>query len=357
MDARHIRFWLIAFAVFLAAVWLLSDVLLPFVAGMAIAYFLDPAADRAESRGLPRWAATTLALLVFFLAAVSALLLLTPLLLDQAQRLIAAVPGYVTAIQTKVIPRVEDLIEALPPEHMERVRAAIGNSFGTAMSLVGRLLGGILAGGLAVFDIISLLIITPVVAFYLLRDWDKLIAQLDDMIPRESLATVRAQARIVDDTLAGFVRGQAIVCGLLGLIYAVGLTAVGLDFGLVVGLFAGIVSFIPFVGSIVGLLLGLGLAFAQGEGWLLPGLVVAVFAVGQFIEGNILQPRLVGSRVGLHAVWVMFALLAGGSLFGFLGVLLAVPVAAVIGVLVRFGLGLYRDSRYYRGEITIPTEP
>jgi predicted PurR-regulated permease PerM len=211
------------------------------------------------------------------------------------------------------------------------------------------LLGQVISGGVAIANLISLLVITPVVAFYLLRDWDRIVARVDTWLPRGHAGAIREQAREIDRTLAGFLRGQGTVCLILGVFYAIGLTLAGLDFGLVVGLVAGLLSFIPYVGAIVGLVLSVGLALVQFDDWLRIAVVAGIFFVGQAVEGNFLTPKLVGESVGLHPVWIIFGLLAGGALFGFVGVLLAVPAAAVIGVGVRFALGRYMQSPYYHG--------
>ena len=203
---------------------------------------------------------------------------------------------------------------------------------------------------MALLDIAALFVVTPVVAFYLLLDWDNMVAKVDNWVPRDHVGTVRHLAKQIDATIAGFVRGQGSVCIILGLIYAVGLSIVGLNFGLLIGLFAGLISFIPYVGSLVGLVLALIVAIVQfWPDFVMIGAVVAVFAVGQFFEGNILQPRLVGKSVGLHPVWLMFALFAFGALFGFVGMLIAVPAAASVGVLVRFAISRYLDSDLYHG--------
>jgi predicted PurR-regulated permease PerM len=201
----------------------------------------------------------------------------------------------------------------------------------------------------ALFQLISLVVITPLVSFYLLRDWDRIVERIDAYLPRGSAPAIHDQFGKIDRTLAGFIRGQATVCLILGAFYAVGLSLVGLEFGLLIGLGTGLISFIPYFGMMVGLAVGISVALAQFSGLGSVALVAAVFAVGQVAEGNFLTPKLVGDRVGLHPVWVIFALLAGGTLFGFTGILLAVPAAAVIGVLVRFTLESYRDSRLYEG--------
>jgi predicted PurR-regulated permease PerM len=225
------------------------------------------------------------------------------------------------------------------------------------MSWIGAALIRIVGSGVAFANLLSLLFITPVVAFYLLRDWDHFVRRIDDLLPLEHRKTILAQFREVDRNLAGFARGQASVCLVLAIYYALGLTLVGLEFGLVVGLGIGLISFIPYVGSITGLIVSLGIALAQFPTWGPVGLVLGVFVVGQILEGYVLTPRLVGNRVGLHPVWVIFALLAGGTLFGFVGLLLAVPVAAVIGVLTRFAVQQYLASRYFRGDPPWPSSP
>lgn len=352
-PAKQLRFWLIGLGLFVLALWVLSGMLLPFVAGLAIAYLLDPVVDRLERWGLPRWLATTTVLLSFVVVLVLFALLLLPLVQAQVAHLIEVLPHYATVLRDRVLPMLDRLIHRLSPEDMERLRGAAGSYAGDVVGWVGRMLTGILSGGLALFDVLSVLFITPIVAFYLMRDWDVLVATVDGWLPRHHAETIREQAREVDSTLAGFVRGQALVCVVLGVFYAVALSAAGLDFGLVIGLVAGLLSFIPYVGSLFGFVASTGLALLQFDELWRVGIVIGIFLFGQAVEGNVLTPKLVGEKVGLHAVWVIFALLAGGSLFGFVGVLLAVPVAAVIGVLTRFALRQYLASPYYRGNGTV----
>ncbi|TWB77566.1 putative PurR-regulated permease PerM [Nitrospirillum amazonense] len=346
---RQIRFWLIGLVVGVALIWLLRGMLLPFVAGMAIAYLLDPVADRLEGFGLPRLAATCVVLLVFVVVVVLCILLLVPLIQQQVTQLIESLPAIITWARDETMQRVRSLMAALPPDDIERLRSAASEYVGTLVGWGADFIKNLFTGGAALFGLVSLLFITPVVAFYLLRDWDRMVATLDGWLPREHAEVVREQLRAVDRTLAGFVRGQATVCLALGAFYALAMTAVGLNFGLVIGLIAGILSFIPYVGTVVGFGASVGVALFQFHDLWREGLVVALYILGHLLEGYVLTPKLVGDKVGLHPVWVMFALLAGGSLFGFTGVLLAVPVAAVIGVLVRFGLRQYLASSYYTG--------
>ena len=348
-TAKPIRFWLIGLVLFVLALWLLAGMLLPFVVGLAIAYLFDPVVDRLETCRLPRWLATTLVLLFFVLVLALFVLLLVPLVQGQIAHLLDVLPHYVAVVKERALPALNRLIHRLPPDDVERLRVAAGNYAGDVAGWIATLVTRILSSGLALFDVLSLMFITPIVAFYLMRDWDLMVANVDEWLPRQQAETIREQARAVDATLSGFVRGQAMVCLSLGVFYALALSVAGLDFGLVIGLLAGFLSFIPYVGTLFGFVASTGLALLQFDEFWRVGVVIGIFLFGQAMEGNFLTPKLVGDKVGLHAVWVMFALLAGGSLFGFVGVLLAVPVAAVIGVLTRFALRRYLASPYYHG--------
>ena len=346
---RHLRFWLIGLALFLAALFLLRGVLLPFVAGMAVAYLLDPICDRLEGWGLSRTLATTGVTVAFLILALAAFLLLVPVLAGQVVSLFERLPDYVETLRGQFAQLLAVIETRVDPAMLEQVEGALAGSAERLVSWVTRLLGQAISGGVALANLIALLVITPVVAFYLLRDWDRIIARIDSWLPRRHAETIREQARAVDATLAGFLRGQGTVCLILAVYYGLGLSLAGLDFGLVIGLVAGLLSFVPYVGAIIGLLLSVGLALVQFDAWLPIAIVAAVFILGQVVEGNFLTPKLVGESVGLHPVWIIFALLAGGTLFGFVGVLLAIPAAAVVGVGVRFGLGRYLASAYFHG--------
>ena len=343
------RFWLIGLGTLILVLWALKGMLAPFLAGMAIAYLLDPLADRLERVKLPRWAATTVVLLAFAFAFVLVLLILVPVIERQVTAFITDWPQYREGLMARLAPLMERLTAISSQQDMEDLQSLIGQYGGDAVSWARAALEGIWRSGAAVVDLLSLLVITPVVAFYLLRDWDRMVAKIDAYLPRAYAPTIRALVRQVDATLSSFIRGQGTVCLILGVFYAVALSAAGLNFAVLVGLGSGLLSFIPFVGSIGGFLISSVIALVQFDDWTPRIVVMAIFVIGQAVEGNVLTPKLVGGSVGLHPVWVMFALLAGGSLFGFTGVLLAVPVAAVIGVLVRFGLERYRSSDYFRG--------
>ncbi len=348
---QQIAIWAALTVLFLLLLSALSGVLLPFVAAMALAYFLDPLADRLERTGMSRTLATTVITATLFLLTLLVLLLLLPLLSGQLANFIARLPGYIDSFRERILPIIQELAAHYDIPLRIDVKAALGTYAADAMKVFGQVLSQLLGGGQAVLGVVSLLVVTPVVAFYLLRDWDRMIDLIDQNLPRDHAEVIRQQARAIDQVLAGFVRGQTLVCVALGSFYAIGLSLIGLDFGLVIGLGAGLISFIPYVGTIVGFVTAMIVALVQFWGdWTWVVVTAVVFGIGQFIEGNFLTPKLVGERVGLHPVWVMFGLFAGGALFGFVGMLIAVPVCAVIGVLTRFTLARYRESALFTGQ-------
>jgi predicted PurR-regulated permease PerM len=350
MDSqRRTIFWVVLAAAGVFALWRLSEILMPFVMGMAIAYFLNPLVDWLERRRFPRTLATVVVITLFAALLVALLLLVVPLFQSQVLALLKRLPAGFTEATARldVIARRLQQEAGIPDDQIQGIQQAVSERGAEALVWVGSHLGGLVTSGLAVVNVLSLLVITPVVAFYMLRDWDRMLARIDSWLPRASADVIRAQAREIDRTLSGFARGQALVCLILAVIYGVGLTVVGLQSGLVVGVIIGGLTFIPYVGTIGGALLSVGLALLQFSDWLPVVKVAIVFVVGHLIEGNVLQPLLVGDRVGLHPVWVIFALLAGGALFGFLGLLLAIPVAAVIGVMIRFAIRRYLEGPLY----------
>ena len=354
---RQLQIWGVLGALALLALWRLSDVMLPFLLGAALAYFLDPLADRLERLGLGRAAATVTISLAVLLIFVLAFLLVVPLLFEQIQALKEAIPGLVDqvyALATEQFPTLAD------PDSTLRHSLA---SFATAVQArSGELANALLGSALSVINVVLLIVVVPVVAFYLLLDWDRMIAQVDALLPREHAPTIRKVAAEINRTVASFVRGMGTVCLLMGIYYAAGLMLVGLQFGLVIGAIAGLITFIPYVGAMIGGVLALGLALVQFWGdWLHLGLVVAVFVGGQALEGNVVTPRLVGRSVGLHPVWLIFALSVFGASFGFVGMLVAVPVAAAVGVIARHFAEVYRESPLYSGEadgaVESPAQP
>jgi predicted PurR-regulated permease PerM len=355
---RQVFFWLVTLAIFIAFLMLFSSILLPFIAGMALAYFLDPVADRLERIGLSRLMATVVILISFVIVFVLSLMIIIPVLASQLNEFIQRVPGYITQLQTFIATSNASWLPDWVDGQMGTIRENFSRYLSEGVGFLGTLVEQIWNSGKALLDIASLLVVTPVVAFYLLLDWDRMIEKVDSWVPRNQLGTVRQLATELDNTIAGFVRGQGSLCLILGIFYAIALSAAGLNFGLLIGFFTGMISFIPYVGSTVGLLLSLGVAIVQfWPDFIWVGVIAGIFFLGQFIEGNILQPKLVGKSVGLHPVWLMFALFAFGALFGFVGVLVAVPAAAAIGVLVRFAISRYLDSDLYYGTALVIAPP
>ena len=308
-------FWLTTGVVFILFLLVFSSILLPFVAGMVLAYFLDPVADKLESFGMSRLAATITILIAFVVSFVLALMIIVPILATQLAGFAANLPAYLAQLQS--------LVTNLDPAWLERTIGVKSDSLREALSTLITQGAGFLTGlfqslwtsGLALINIGGLLVVTPVVAFYMLLDWDRMVATVDNWIPREHLGTVRRLATEINLSTAGFLRGQGTLCIILGVLYAVALTAAGLNFGLLIGLVAGLISFVPYIGSLVGLVLSVGVAFVQfWPDWIMVAIVAGIFFAGQFIEGNILQPKLVGRSVNLHPVWLMFALFAFGAL-------------------------------------------
>jgi predicted PurR-regulated permease PerM len=339
------KYWGIATAVFLALLWALGDVILPFVVGGAMAYFLDPIADRLERAGLSRVASTTVISLVALFVFAIAFLLVVPALIREAVALAQAAPEIFRQVVTVLTERFPELVDA--DSQIRQTLAGLGEM---VKSRGVELVNGIVSRAMGVVNFVVFLVIAPVVAFYMLLDWDRMVGRIDALLPRDHAPVIRDLARQVDQVLAGFVRGQMSVCGILAIYYAGALGLVGLQYGLVVGVTAGLVSFIPYVGAIIGGALAIGLALFQFWGqpeWIVA--VVAIFVVGQTLEGNVLVPRLVGGSVGLHPVWLLLALSVFGALFGFVGMLVAVPVAAILGVLIRFAARSYEGSLLYRG--------
>ena len=339
------KYWGIAAAVFLAVLWFLGDVLLPFVLGGAIAYLLDPIADRLERLGLSRVLATVVISVALLLLTVVMLLIVVPTLIRQAVELVQIAPQLVGDLRMFLEQRFPYLLDETTS--LEQTLPGIGD---TIRDRAVQVLEGVLGSVLNLFNVVTLIVIVPVVSIYLLNDWDTMVARIDSLVPLDHLAVVRQLASEIDDTLAGFLRGQGLVCLIQGLFYSITLMLAGLNFGLVVGAFAGLVSFIPFVGALAGGALAIGLALFQFWGDpVMIAVIAGIFFFGQFVEGNILTPKLVGGSIGLHPVWLLFALTIFGTLFGFVGLLVAVPVAAMIGVIVRFLISEYRDGRLYLG--------
>lgn len=343
---QQLSYWGIAFAVLLAVLWGLGSVILPFLVGGALAYFMDPVADRLQRLGLSRTVATSLIALILATGFVIIGLLVLPTLIRQSVQLVETAPAIANRLQAFLTERFPGIMD-----EGSVVRDTL-LSLGEAIKARGGVLvAGVLSSALSLINAVIFVVVVPVVAFYMLLDWDRMVARVDSWLPRDHAPVIRQLATEIDRVLAGFVRGQVSVCLLLGGFYAAALMAAGLQFGLVVGAVAGAITFIPYVGSLIGGSLAIGLALYQFWGdWISIAIVVGIFGLGQFLEGNIVSPKLVGSSVGLHPLWLIFALSAFGSLFGIAGMLVAVPFAAMIGVLVRFGIDRYQASLLFQGQ-------
>ncbi|MEL7542392.1 MAG: AI-2E family transporter [Pseudomonadota bacterium] len=352
---RKIAAWLLIGGLLVAFVWLLSPILLPFTIGLIIAYLLDPVADWLERLGLPRVLATTIIIALLVLLVLLLFLFVVPLVANEVRQLAEGVPDQITALGVALEGLGQRWLgDRFPDFESEIERYVSGLSLDWTKYATG-VLQSVWSGGLAVVNFFSIILITPVVAFYLLLDWNKMIERIDSWLPRDNAPTIRRLAREMNVVIAGFLRGQGTVALLLGAGYAVALSIIGLKYGLLIGLIAGLLNFVPFVGSAVGLLLSVGVALSQfWPSWVPIVAVLVIFLAGQFLEGNILQPKIVGDSIRLHPVWIIFALFAFSYLFGFLGVLIAVPAAAVIGVLTRFAIKEYRQSTLYRPEADTP---
>jgi predicted PurR-regulated permease PerM len=345
---NRIAAWVAIFAAFLLFVYVLSGVLLPFVVAAAIAYLIDPLVDRLERVGLPRVGGAAVVTIAFFATVAILVIVLAPILQHQIVGLGERLAVVVRQLFELARPHVEELFAQFGPVDVQQFSGA-GDTVRTALGWIARAAGGVVSGGLAVVNVLALIFITPVVVFYLVRDWKHVETAIDDWLPRRHAPTIRAILNEIDARLAGFLRGQALVCIFLATFYAVGLTLADLNYGLLVGIMTGVFSFIPYVGAFVGMVTAIAIAAFQFSSPLDVGAVLLVFVLGQFIEGNFVTPKLVGERVGLHPVWMLLAVFAGGALFGFVGVLIAIPVAAALGVLFRFAMGRYLESTLYLG--------
>ncbi|WP_018265449.1 AI-2E family transporter [Methylosinus sp. LW4] len=358
---RRLAFWTATILLVFALFYFLSAVLAPFLAGLALGYLLDPVADRLQTLGLSRLGASFVILTVFVVLAAAIVLLIAPVLTRQFSEFLESLPGYLTTLQGLLTHVSREATGDFMRSVYEKLGLPVSDASLDTQKYVNDLaseaarmgaafLKSLVSGGAALVNMVSLVVITPVVAFYILLDWDDMVATLDQLTPPRYRDDVRAIARDIDRALAGFLRGQALVCLFLGLWYSIGLSLIGLNFGFLIGVSAGVLSFVPYVGSITAFVLSIIVALVQGwPDWRLLAMAVAVVSTGLFLDGNVLSPRLVGGSIGVHPVWLMFALLAAGSLFGFTGLLLAAPVAAALGVILRFAVRRYRQSALFLG--------
>jgi len=350
-DSRRWVWWGVAL-VFALFVYFLHPILTPFLVAIVLAYMFDPVVDRLERLGLSRtWGVVTV--FTLFTVIVTALVLvLVPLLAKQLMKLYQLAPQVLDWLQHTAMPWAQSKFGLSDGFwKFDKIKAAITEHMGEASDVVGVVLSQATASSLALIGFLANLVLIPVVAFYLLRDWDIMLAKIRGLLPRDREEQSVSLAKECHDVLGAFVRGQLLVMLALGVIYSAGLMLVGLELGLLIGLMAGIAAIVPYMGFIIGIGAALIAGLFQFGGDLYPMLgIVAVFMVGQALEGTVLTPLLVGDKIGMHPVAVIFAILAGGELFGFTGVLLALPVAAVIMVLIRHVQDMYKESHVYKGE-------
>ena len=363
---RQLLVWAAMFGALIVTLLLLGSVVTPFAMGIGLGYLLDPIVKKLHRWGINRLVASLMILGLFILLLVVALVVGLPILATQLVSFAAHMPGYVEKLQSLTVSEWDDLTRRYGGEWLDslglsstltgqQIQKAVNDFVSRGSSWLVDNGRSLLSGGAQLLNFFSLLVITPVVAFYMLVDWTKMTNALDSLLPLEHRAALRAVAAEINVALAGFIRGQSLVCLLLGGWYGVGLTLIGLDFGFLIGVIGGMLSFVPYIGSLTVLVLSLIVSLVQGWPSLkLFFLALGVVGFGQFLESYVLSPKLVGESIGLHPVWLMFALLAFGELFGFTGLLVAVPMAAAIGVLVRHFVKIYRASPLYLGHTAEP---
>ena len=350
-------FWLGALAVIFLTLYLLSPILLPFVLGIILAYLLNPIVTRLERIRVRRTVAALLVSGVIILVFAAALSFVVPFIANEITNLIASLPEIIHNLQKFAAEQGAPVIERIGgPEAVLQVQQAIGEMVNSAGGLLRDILASIWSGGEAVMNAFMLVIVTPIIAFYLLIDWPRMTRTIDSWLPRRHDDTVRRLWREMDRSIAGFLRGQTVVVILLAAFYSIALSLIGLNWALVIGIGAGLLSFVPLVGAVTGFMVSGAVATVQfwPEWWMI-ALTLGVFVFGQIVEGYVIAPKIVGEATGVHPVWLMFALFAFGYLFGFVGLLLAVPLAAMIAVLCRFAIARYMDSSLYL-EMELPVE-
>ncbi|NDE90777.1 MAG: AI-2E family transporter [Alphaproteobacteria bacterium] len=346
-DYQYWRFWLFAVLGFIGALWLLSGMLMPFVLALAIAYLLNPLVSRMCTFGVPRWLGALIVLLLFITIITTATILLAPIVQTQVVELANSLPGYIETLQKELWPRIKDVLEHIPTVDATKLQDTFSQYTNDIVKFVGKVLGQVVTGSMALLDILALLVLTPVVAFYLMRDWPKILGTVDGYLPVRHAPAIRHELQNIDTMIAGFIRGQAMVSLVLAIFYSITLSLAGLKYGMVIGLISGFLSFIPIVGTLTGIIASLIMAFVQFDQASQIGVIALIFLIAQILDGYFLTPKLVGDRVGLHPVWIIFAVLAGGKLLGLVGVILAVPFAGTIAILIRLMLRQYRRSRYF----------
>jgi predicted PurR-regulated permease PerM len=346
----HLWFWVGVFILLMAGLVVFRDILLPFISGIVIAYFINPLVDRLEARGINRGIAAILIVGLALVAFGLALVLIAPMFAAQAKQLAVTLPGEAERLRGAIELGLKEKLGPRYPGIETAIAKGLSDLQASWSGMVGQILSTVLTRGMALVNVLSVLLITPLVVFYLVVDWHAMLKTVENWLPRDHKATIIALARDIDAAVSAFIRGQGTICLLLGAFYAVGLSLVGLRYGLIVGLGTGLLAFVPVAGWALGLIVALGLALAQfGLDPVPLAMVAAVLCIGMALDTAFLSPRLVGEEVGLHPVWLIFSLFAFSYLLGFVGTLIAVPLAAAVVVIVRHALKLYMQSEVYLG--------
>lgn len=351
LQEKTFQFWGFFAIAVIAFFWVFHPILAPFIVGIAVAYLLNPIVAKLEANKIPRWLSALVILGLFFIVIILAILLAVPILIREMVEFLKLLPTAFAFAQDFVV---EQFPMVDIPQSWDDVRAfdpaVISDKMGSVFSIGQDVLGNIFKSGLAIISFISFLVLMPIVAFYLMIDWSRFTNKIWSVLPQKNAKKIRNMLSDIDCSLAGFIRGQLMVCLILGLFYAFALSLMGLQYGFFIGVASGLLSIIPYIGSIFGLVASVGMAFYQFGGWEYPLVAFGIFIVGQLVEGNYLTPKLVGESVGLHPIWVIFALMAGGMLLGLLGMIIAIPVAAILAVLLRYAVAEYKDTSYYKGK-------
>lgn len=334
-------------------IWMFQAVLLPFVIGIAVAYLLNPCVNFLHKAGLSRALAALGILLFFFAFVVLCAVLATPILIREANDLLHTAPGFIERIWAMITPYVGPFQDTATLEEPKKLSGIISDNASSAAGFGKTIVQTLAAGGIFVTSLAAVLVLAPVAAYFMIKEWPSFTRWLESLIPPRHCATVMGLLRKMDSKISGFVRGQLIVSSCLAIGYAIALFSMGLDYGILIGLMAGLLNIVPLLGSISGLVAGVGMAWFQTGDWQFMGLIVLVFATGQVVEGYILTPKLVGESIGMHPLWVFFAVLAGGTLAGIVGMLVAIPLAACIGVLLEFTIEQYKGSPYYQNDKSV----
>jgi predicted PurR-regulated permease PerM len=355
---HHLAFWLLALTLLAVVLSVFRDILLPFVSGIVIAYFVNPVVDAVQRRGLSRGIAAVIIVGLAGVVVVMALVLLIPALVAQLKQLAVTLPAELERLRTTLEQTARERLGGHYPTLQAAIERALADLQSSWAASAGQVISAMFSRGIAVVNILSLLLITPLVVFYLLLDWHSMLDKIESWLPRDHVVTIKRLATDIDQAVAAFIRGQGTICLLLGLFYALGLSLAGLRYGLIVGLGTGLLAFVPVAGWALGFLIALGLAVAQFGLALWPLVLIAlVLIAGMALDTAVLSPRLVGEQVGLHPVWLIFALFAFSYLFGFVGTLIAVPLAAAAVVVVRHAMTLYMQSEVYLGQSLSPVRP